>query len=84
MQAWKSDSSAEFSFEKMMQSSYFRNLEESQNLIDWSTMTVFGLYTCKQSSDKATYRKAKHIANLCSSNKALQSDRFLDVIRTIC
>ena len=70
MQIWKSDSSAEFSVEKLMKTSYFRNEEEeSQNLIEWSTMTLFGLYTCKQGADKATYRKAKHIANLCSSNK---------------
>ena len=84
MQAWKSDSSAEFSIEKLMKTSYFKNKEESQNLIDWSKMTVFGLYTCKQGSDKAIYRKAKYVANSCSSNKVIRSDRFVDVIRTIC
>ena len=48
MQAWKSDSSAEFSFEKLMNSKYFKNKdEESENMIDWSKLTVFGLYTCK-------------------------------------
>ena len=68
IQAWKSDSSSEFSFEKLMKSEYFENKdEEIENMIDWSKLTVFGLYTCKQSSDKATYRKAKHIAKMCSS-----------------
>ena len=51
-----------------MKSEYFKNQDEViENLIDWSKMTVFGLYTCKQSSDKAVYRKAKHIAKMCSS-----------------
>ena len=53
-------------------------------MIDWSKLTVFGLYTCKQSSDKAVYRKAKHIAKMCSSGEVMHSKRFVDAIRTIC
>ena len=61
--AWISDSNMEFSFEKLLKTSYFKTQEiEDQDMLDWQKMTVFALYSCKQSNDQATYRKAKHIA----------------------
>ena len=47
-------------------------------------MTIFCLYTCKQGSDESIYRKAKHIASLCTSNKFMVPDRFCDVVKKIC
>ena len=66
---WASDSNAEFSFEKLLKAGYFKQ-EGYENVgeLDWPTLTIFALYTCKQGIESSIHRKAKHIAGQSSNN----------------
>ena len=48
VQEFDSGQNSEFSFEKFIHSSYFRQEENNRkDKIDWHKMIVFALYTCK-------------------------------------
>ena len=46
-------------------------------------MTIFGLYTCKQVANKATHRKAAHIARESSEGGIMKKELFFNVTKSL-